>query len=268
MNQSASANGFAYLRKKVERQRSDRHKNHRNFVKGRYLSKNPKKGGVRRSQISLLSTETWIFPTQLGKSLTMANELNDPIPDDNDRELVHRFVAGDRDAATEIYHRYARRLRALADAQCSTTLASRIEADDIVQSVFRSFFRRASEGDYDVPQGEELWRLLLVIALHKIRDSARLHSAAKRDARRTVSGGDSHLLSVESPDEQPAVVLRMVVDEILGRLSESNRHVIELRIQGLEIAEISDRLGRSKRSVERILQGFRETIARQLCEDA
>jgi len=53
-------------------------------------------------------------------------------------------------------------LRTLIRSRCSSQLARRLDADDIVQSVFRRFFARVARGDYDVPPGEELWGLLLV----------------------------------------------------------------------------------------------------------
>src|SRR5207302_10658754 len=87
----------------------------------------------------------------------------------SDHSLLRRFRGGSQDAATELYVRYAHRLRALVKARCSSELARRLEPDDIVQSVFRRFFRRVSQGDYDVPAGEELWGLFLVIALNRIR---------------------------------------------------------------------------------------------------
>src|SRR3954463_15800086 len=85
-----------------------------------------------------------------------------PSEDSSDRSLLQRFQDGNQDAATLLYLRYAKRLRALAKAQCSRDLARRVEVEDIVQSVFRSFFRGASRGYYDVPAGEELWKLFLV----------------------------------------------------------------------------------------------------------
>ncbi|HEV3082261.1 MAG TPA: ECF-type sigma factor, partial [Gemmataceae bacterium] len=106
----------------------------------------------------------------------------------SDRSLVHQFQEGSQAAATELYLRYANRVRALAQARCSTELAARLDADDIVQSVFRCFFQAARRGYYDVPAGEELWGILLVIALNKIRDARAFHTAAKRDVRLT-SGG-------------------------------------------------------------------------------
>src|SRR3954454_15874075 len=93
----------------------------------------------------------------------------------SDGSLLERFRRGSQDAATQLYLRYAERLRGLARAQISPLLARRIALDDVVQSVFGSFFRRAAEGFYDVPAGEELWRLFLVLALNKIRGLASYH---------------------------------------------------------------------------------------------
>src|SRR4051812_37943280 len=80
----------------------------------------------------------------------------------SDRSLLRQFRQGEKDAPTELYLRYAARLRALAEKQSGADLARRVDPEDIVQSVFRTFFRRAAHGQYDVPQGEEIWKLLLV----------------------------------------------------------------------------------------------------------
>src|SRR5438094_139979 len=98
-----------------------------------------------------------------------------------DHSLLGHIRGGDEQAAEELYHRYADRLCALVKARCSTNLARCEEPEDIVQSVFRRFFRRARQGHYEVPAGEELWRLLLVIALNKIRAAESYHHAKKRD---------------------------------------------------------------------------------------
>src|SRR5271167_4544767 len=101
-------------------------------------------------------------------------------PSASDHSLLSRYRGGSQDAATELYLRYVERLRGLARAQLSANLAAKVEIDDIVQSVFGSFFRGVNDSLYHVPAGEELWKLLLVIALHKIRDQGRYHNTAKR----------------------------------------------------------------------------------------
>jgi RNA polymerase sigma-70 factor (ECF subfamily) len=183
-----------------------------------------------------------------------------------DRSLLRRFRAGEEDAATRLYLRYARRLEALAKAQSGKALAARLDPEDIVQSVFRTFFRRASAGQYDVPEGEELWKLFLVISLNKIRALGAFHRAAKRDASATCSTSQG----IEAPeiaardDEQPLRMLRMVIDELLAELPEAHRKMVELRIAGHEVNDIASATGRAKRSVERVLQQFRERLAKLL----
>src|SRR5437588_8862412 len=112
-------------------------------------------------------------------------DTQDAVPTASDHSLLRRFRGGNQDAATQLYLRYAARLRALALAQCSPQLARRVDTEDIVQSVFCSFFDAAKRGAYDVPAGDEFWKILLVIALNKIRNQEAFHRAAKRNVRRT-----------------------------------------------------------------------------------
>jgi RNA polymerase sigma-70 factor (ECF subfamily) len=186
----------------------------------------------------------------------------------SDHSLLRRFRRGQDDASTLLYLRYAERLQALAAAQRSSGLAPRIDPEDIVQSVFRTFFRRAAAGQYDVPEGEEIWKLLLVIGLHKIRAAGTFHRAARRDVRRTASGDayDRALDFEASPDESALTVLRLVIDDILSGLPPSHRPIIELRIAGHEVDEIARRVERSKRTVERVLQEFRQRLDAQIQE--
>jgi RNA polymerase sigma-70 factor (ECF subfamily) len=154
----------------------------------------------------------------------------------------------------------------LAAAQSAPGLAARVDPEDIVQSVFRTFFRRAAGGQYDVPQGEEIWKLLLVIALHKIRSAGEFHRAARRDVRQTAAGAayDRAVESAHGQDEGPLTILRLVIDEILDALPPGHRPIVERRIEGYEVGEIAEQLQRSKRTVERVLQEFRRRLDAQI----
>jgi RNA polymerase sigma-70 factor (ECF subfamily) len=187
----------------------------------------------------------------------------------SDRSLLRRFRCGQPDAATELYLRYAERLRSLAVGQCAPDLAPRMDPDDIVQSVFRTFFRRAARGQYDVPEGEDLWKLFLVIALHKIRSAATFHRAAKRDVRATGTGLTDAPAGQHpaAPDEVALTTLRMVIDELLGSLPPSMRAIVEMRVEGHEVEEIARRTQRSRRSVERALHEFRSRLSPLIRED-
>ncbi len=188
----------------------------------------------------------------------------EPGPDEatSDGSLLRRFRRGQADASTLLYLRHAGRLHGLAVKKSSPDLARRVDADEIVQSVFRTFFRRASRGEYDVPDGEEMWKLLLVIALNKVRSAGTHHRAAKRDVSRTSGGADYDraIESTEADDEAALTVLRLVIDDVLLELDATRRQMIELRIEGHEVAEIAEKVRRSKRSVERVLQDFRTRL--------
>lgn len=174
----------------------------------------------------------------------------------SDHTLLALLRGGDQEGATQLHARYVHRLRALVRANCSSKLAARLDADDVVQSVFRSFFRGAGAGVYDVPAGQDLWRLLLTIALNKVRAQGVFHHAAKRDVRQTCSLSltDSALEPSAPQDELAEMFLHMFLEEALARLPEQHRAMMELRLQGHNVAVIARQSGRSKRTVERVLQ--------------
>jgi RNA polymerase sigma-70 factor (ECF subfamily) len=191
---------------------------------------------------------------------------NDPNSDLSDASLLRRFRAGHQSAATQLYLRYAERLGNFATAKTGRDLVARVDPDSIVQSVFRSFFRRAQDGQYHVAPGEELWKLLLVMALNKIRSAATHHHAQRRDTRKTQSMADleGSLRDEKWSDQTSFDILRMTIDEMLSTLTESQRAMVTLRIEGHEVDVIAEKTGRSKRSVERILQSFRQQLSHQL----
>jgi RNA polymerase sigma-70 factor (ECF subfamily) len=181
--------------------------------------------------------------------------------------LLRRLRLGSEDAATQLYLRYAQRLRALAKTKASPALTRRVDIEEIVQSVFGSFFRGANSGYYDVPVGEELWKLFLVIALNKIRAKGAYHRAAKRDMR--VTQGGKFLEDCLESDQDSAALhfLQLTVDDALERLPPQHRQMMTLRIEGYEVAQIAEQTGRSKRTVERILQESRTKLTSLLEED-
>jgi RNA polymerase sigma-70 factor (ECF subfamily) len=181
-----------------------------------------------------------------------------PVPS-ADADLVRRYRDGDESAAADLFLRYARRLRALAGQYCGPPYAGRFDADDVVQSVFREFFAGVRRQAYDVPPTGELWGLLMVLALNKVRNLVGRHRAGKRSVQRTAPLPDADVLAA---DESAAALLRLVVAEQLDGLPESNRAVIRMRTEGYEVGEIAAHTGRSRRTVERVLQDFRARLTR------
>lgn len=190
-------------------------------------------------------------------------------PQTSDASLLRRMRLGSEDAATQLYLRYAHRLYALARAKTSPDLARRVDAEELVQSIFGSFFRGVASGYYEVIEGEELWKLFVVIALNKIRAKANFHHATKRDVRQTVSGelDEDALTAPEGHDAAALAFLKLTVEEALERLPAQHRQIVLLRIENYDVAEIAEKSGRSKRTVERLLQEARKKLVHLLKED-
>lgn len=181
----------------------------------------------------------------------------------SDQSLMRRFRGGDAGAAAQLHDRYSRRMRGLAKRRLDPALAARVDVEDIVQSALGSFFRAASKGLYEVPESGELWQLLAAITRHKLHHARARHLAAKRDARRTVAAADALDATAQLAD-QLAAELKLSIDEVLAAYNGIERRIVELRIEGYEIEQIADRVARSRRTVERVLQGFRSDLCRDL----
>src|SRR5262245_19266678 len=98
-----------------------------------------------------------------------------------EQALIELWRKGDENAARQIVDRYIDRLLLLARRHLSQRLASRVDPEDIVQSVFRTFFLRAREGQFTFADQDDLCKLLVRITLHKTLRQVAFHKAAKRD---------------------------------------------------------------------------------------
>ena len=187
----------------------------------------------------------------------------------SDHMLLRQLREGQGDAASELHSRYAERILRLARASLSHDLSARLDAEDIVQSVFSSFFRGVSRGFYEVPEGQELWGLFLVITLNKIRARGNYHRAARRDVRRTHASAE--LDSGRGPSHESHEIalldLQNVIESVLQHLPNEYGEAILMRVEGYRVDEIARKLRRSRRTVERMLQEFRQRLARVLDEE-
>lgn len=181
---------------------------------------------------------------------------------DEDRNLLERWRAGDEEAARLLFDRYVERLVALARKRISNRLAARVDADDIVQSVFRTFFGRVKAGQFQFEHEEDLPKLLVRITVHKTLRQAEFHRAAKRDIAAETAQEDSANpvlgeVFAREPTPEEAVVFLDNLEHFLAQLKPQDRQVLELRMQGFSSEEIAARLGTYDRKVRRVLERIR-----------
>ncbi len=167
-------------------------------------------------------------------------------------------------AATKIHHKYVDRLVVLANRRINQRYRSKIAPEEVVQSVFASFFRRNERGEFECDDWNDLWSLLVSITVNKCINKAKAFATAKRDVRREVapltpSSVDSSFLGFDrEPSVQDVAIFNESLDELLDRLSEPMQQIVCLRLQGLSNFEISELLRCSERTVYRSLNRIRE----------
>lgn len=177
----------------------------------------------------------------------------------NDWLLLEAWRQGDEEAARQFYERYLGQLMSLVQRHIAQRFSSRFDADDVVQSVMRTVFRKAHQGNLLPSDSDELWRLLSVIALNKVRNRVRKESRQKNDASRDVV--DVELLNrLSDPLEQDAVETADLIESIAETLAPPVRDTLNKLLEGQDPDDIATSLGVTTRSVRR----YREEIIRRL----
>jgi RNA polymerase sigma-70 factor (ECF subfamily) len=180
-------------------------------------------------------------------------------------QLMQSLVAGDHSAAETIVREYTSALVHVARREIGAKLGRRIDAEDVVQSAYRSFFLRMEQGEYDLGSGSELWKLLLTIMLNKVRRQGNFHLAQKRSIAKELSAHERQVDAanrVESREPPPEAAV-MLIDELhsfLQTLVPEDRRVVELRLQGFSTVEIARETERAERTVRRVLEQIRKRL--------
>jgi RNA polymerase sigma-70 factor (ECF subfamily) len=183
-------------------------------------------------------------------------------------EFLARLSNGDDAAAQELFGRFTHQLIALALRHIGAGLRHKVDAEDVVQSVYKSFFVRYGAADVKVVNWNSLWGLLTLITVRKCAERAAYHRAECRDAAREISPprGEEAAPWPEPFGREPtpleAVVLSETVEQLFAGLDEEERPVLELSLQGYTTREISERLGRAERTVRLLREGVRHRLER------
>jgi RNA polymerase sigma-70 factor (ECF subfamily) len=189
-------------------------------------------------------------------------------------QLMARLRSGDEAAAAVVFDRFAQRLLALARRRLDRLLRPKVDPEDVLQSVYKSFFRRHAEGQYELESWDGLWGMLTVITLRKCGHRVRRFRAASRDVEREVSLPlhDERNIEFEvigrEPTPSEAARLAETLEQVMRDLTERERVILVLSLQGYGNAEISNQVGRTERTVQRVLQRVRKRLEQMNAEYA
>jgi RNA polymerase sigma-70 factor (ECF subfamily) len=196
-------------------------------------------------------------------------------PHDTFAALAVQLRAGDQGAASEVFRRFTGRLIALAHAELDVRLRRKVDPEDVIQSVYRTFFTRYRAGQFDLVTWDSLWGLLALITVRKCLSRAEYYLAR----RRTVAGEAEVAIrddgaapgSSEPIDREPtpleASILADTIEQMMRGLGSDDRAIIELTLQGYTSPEIAARLGRAERTVRRVRGHVKRRLRRMQAEE-
>ena len=181
-------------------------------------------------------------------------------------DLVRRLRTGDAGAAAELVRQYEPVIRLEARVRLHDLRLRRLlDSLDISQMVLGSFLVRASAGQYDLDRPEDLVKLLVGMARHKLAFEARKQYAQRRDVRRRGDVSRQVLESVPGgPDPGEQVAEQELLREFRQRLSAEERQLADLRSQGLDWAGVAARVGGTAQARRKQLDRAVERVAQEL----
>lgn len=174
----------------------------------------------------------------------------------SDTELIRRWRIGDHAAAEELYVRYAERLWRLAEREIGTRLRRRVTADDIVESVFRTFFTRTARGEFSIAHSGALGSLLEEITRRKVRRQWNHHTCEMRNVHRETypdEVGSDLGMFWRLPTEEDAVDFVDALEILMRQLDAREAEIVRLILDDFQINDIAKCVGCSRWTVRRVL---------------
>jgi len=182
--------------------------------------------------------------------------------------LLSDIQNGDtKEAGRVIELRFTNRLAALTASKLSERLRRRVGADDVVQSVYRTFFRRLNDGGLELLDWESLWALLARIAVRRTRHHARQAATAKRSQDRETPLTPEIELFDQVPGPESLMMTEELRNTLVEEMRDKYRPILERILEGHTHDEIARELATSISTVERVHRKAREILKKLLAAE-
>jgi len=181
------------------------------------------------------------------------------------RELMARVRAGDQQAAKELVQKYEPFIRTVVRHRLrDPALRSLFDSMDICQSIFGNFFKRVTLGQFELDTPEQVRRLLVTMALNNLLNKKRELETDKRNPGRIEESSAVDQVADPRPTPSQEAAYRELLQKVPERLSEKERQLAELRVQGYSWKEIADRLGEDPDALRMCLDRAIKRVRREL----
>lgn len=180
---------------------------------------------------------------------------------------------GDSSAANRIWKHYFDRLVRAVRKRLYGHNRAVSDEEDIVLSVFDSFYAAAEQGRFpDLSDRDDLWQLLLTMSARKVIDKRRHDQRQRRGGGAAIQSlntdaDDSTIIEAIGSEPSPDMILMMQesVEQLFSHLGVGQlKDLAGAKLEGYSNAEIADRFECSERTIERRLHLIREKLQQEL----
>jgi RNA polymerase sigma-70 factor (ECF subfamily) len=176
--------------------------------------------------------------------------------------LLDKLNGGDEAAAEEVFRTYEPYLRKVVRRQLLPRLRAKFDSADVVQSIWADLLDRFRRGGGRFASVAHLRAFLIRATHNRFLDRLRQHQHAL-EREQALPDGDEELPPSPQPDPSAVVQADELWQRLLALCPPEHRDLLELKRQGLPLAEIAARTGLHEDSVRRIVRN----LARQLAVD-
>lgn len=175
--------------------------------------------------------------------------------------LLHLLSDGDPAAIEQVFLNVAPGLRSLVRRRMSKALRSKFDSEDVVLSVWTDLLDGFREGRWNFETAAELKAFLITATRRRLIDRVRQHRRAI-ERERTLAVEDG-ALQLASGAAGPSAVARgnELWRQLQALCPPAHRELLNLKRQGLPLAEIASRTGLHASSVRRILYDLAKRLA-------
>lgn len=175
--------------------------------------------------------------------------------------LLEKLAKGEAEAAERVFRDYEPFLRAMVRRKLTPMLRAKFDSMDVVQSVWADVLKGYREGGWQFNDPEHLRAFLARVAYNHFATHCRRNRAALE--REQPLHADEARAEPASGLPRPSQVAQ--ADELWTMLMDlcppSHRPILELKGQGVPLAEIAERTGLHESSVRRILYDLARKLA-------
>ena len=172
--------------------------------------------------------------------------------------------------ASEVFRRYSIRLLHLANDRLGKDVRGKLSPEDVVQSAFKSFFRRLKDFRLERDGADAIWGLLSIITIRKCKKWDAFYRCDKRAVKRErpddsrLAGQVRHTSTEPGPED--ALIVEELLEKLFNEFEPRQQQMILLRIDGCSLDEIAVQCQSSCRTVARTIATAKRLLAEFLLD--